>query len=83
MSTDNVDFLPIWKRDSTPDEWLMEVAAIARKYPERFNKAVFIFVATDPGGRETTRFVTRNLNTRETFGTLEMAKFVIMDDASH
>lgn len=31
MSSDNVDILPIWKKDSTPEEFLSELAMIARK----------------------------------------------------
>lgn len=41
--TASISTLPIWKKDSTPTEWLSELAAMALENPERFSKVIVIY----------------------------------------
>jgi hypothetical protein len=56
-----VDYLPIWKKDAPAHERLYELAEIARKHPERFNKWVIVYCQDDEK-----RFVTRWMNGEQT-----------------
>lgn len=38
----SVSTLPVWKKGSTPCEWLEELAAMAREHPERWAQVVVI-----------------------------------------
>lgn len=38
-----IDYLPVWKKNATPCERLQELAEIARKHPERFNKWAIVY----------------------------------------
>lgn len=42
--------LPIWKKGSTPAEWLQEVAAMAMEHPERFARIVVVYERLDEDG---------------------------------
>jgi hypothetical protein len=41
--TATVDYLPIWKKNATAGERLRELALIADKHPERFQKWVIVY----------------------------------------
>lgn len=41
--TATIDYLPIWKKNATPGERLRELALIADKHPERFQKWVIVY----------------------------------------
>ena len=56
MSEDNISYLPVWKKDSTPEEFLQEVALIARKYPDRFTRIGIAFYETLPNGNTVTHY---------------------------
>lgn len=73
MTPDNVEYLPIWKRDATPEERLLEVAMIARKHPDRFNKLVIVYQEELENKRTILRFVSNNCNTDEFVGILHIA----------
>ncbi len=79
---DNVDYLPIWKKGSTAEEWLLEIAAVARKRPERFGKAVIVFEETLPNGNTRYDYYCRNTNTIELVGLLEFGKIKVNDYTS-
>ena len=40
--TASIDYLPIWKKNSTAEEWLLELVAMARKNPERFENSIIM-----------------------------------------
>ena len=73
---DNVDFLPIWKKGSTAEEWLFELAAVARKYPERWARVVVVFEKLNEAGQPIEcRFLSRNIATnQEIIGALAAAQ---------
>lgn len=41
--TASIDYLPIWKKGAPTHERLYELAEIARKNPERFDKWVIVY----------------------------------------
>jgi hypothetical protein len=41
--TASIDYLPIWKKDAPTHERLYELAEVARKHPERFQKWVIVY----------------------------------------
>lgn len=75
----NVDYLPIWKAGATPEERLSEMAAIARKHPERFSKMVFLYVEELPDGFTRARHHSFNASTHETLGILQEAAHNILE----
>lgn len=74
MSSDNVDILPIWKKDSTPEEFLSELAMIARKKPEMFSKMVLLYEEFLPEGGSITRYRARGTSILELLGIIESGK---------
>lgn len=80
--TASIDYLPIWKKDSTAEEWLMELAAIARKNPERFEKAVIVMQELLPNGNIKPRVYSRGVKLTELLGLLELGKNRELEDSS-
>lgn len=74
----SIDYLPIWKQNSTAEEWLQEVAAVARKHPERFNRAVVVFEEVLKTGNIKTDYYSRNAQTNELVGLLEFGKIAVI-----
>lgn len=82
-SNDNVEYLPIWKKDATPEERFLELAMIARKHPERFKRMVVLYQEElpNPGGtfpKTMTRYVTNGVNTTEALGVIELGKLELL-----
>lgn len=80
---DTVDYLPIWKKDATPEERFLEIAMIARKHPERFRQYLVIYqesVTVD--GKEglafNTRYVSYGLDTMGALGLIELGKLNLL-----
>ena len=65
-----IDSLPIWKKDATAEEWFLEIAAVARKHPERFHRAAVVFDELLKNGNKRTDYYCRNTNTNELLGLL-------------
>lgn len=76
-----IDYLPIWKKDATAEEWFMELAAIARKHPERFEKAAVVGQEQLANGNTHDRQFSRGVRVTELLGMLEWAKADIIKDA--
>jgi hypothetical protein len=76
---DNVDYLPIWKKNATPEEKFMELALIARKHPEKFNRMIVVYQQQHDGYTQT-RYADNELSLIETLGLIEMAKFEIIKE---
>lgn len=57
----NIDYLPIWKKGAPAHERLYELAEIARKHPERFQKWIIVYCEDNEE-----RFKTRWINGEET-----------------
>ncbi len=71
----NVDYLPIWKKDATPEEFLMEIAIMARVHPVWFDKLVLAYESEPTkDGYSKTRYQCRNCTTTELLGLVESAK---------
>lgn len=75
---DNLDYLPIWKKGATAEEFLQELAMIARKHPERFGKLVLVSEETLPSGETKVAYFTRQVSTTEVLGLLELGKMEIL-----
>lgn len=79
MTFDNVEYLPIWKNGATAEERLMELALVARKHPEYFDKMVVIYQEDQADKRTVTRYASNGCTTTELFGLLTMAEWEIKD----
>lgn len=75
---DNVDYLPIWKANSTPEERFMELALIARKHPESFEKMIVIYQEQSDGYSKTEYCTNNGLDITETLGLIELGKFEVI-----
>lgn len=80
--SDNVDYLPRWKKDSTPEEFLLELSHIARKHPERFKKILIFYEEEMDGGRSITRFHSKDANLLECLGLTVSGKHQILTQAT-
>jgi hypothetical protein len=76
---DNVDYLPIWKKGATAEERLMELALVARKHPERFNRLLVIYQEDKADTSTVTRYTCNGGTTAELLGLMTMAEWEIMD----
>lgn len=79
---DNIDYLPVWKKDATPEERFLELAMIARKYPDRFRAFVVIYQESlrpdDCGARFEIGCNTYGVDTRGALGLIEIGKFDLL-----
>ena len=68
--------LPVWKKNSTPAEWLQEVAGVALEFPERFARIVVIAEELNKAGiPNKTRLWDKNIPTNsEIVGVLAIAQ---------
>lgn len=71
---DNVEFLPIWKNNATPEERLMELAMMARKNPERFAKMVVFYQEESEHGYRTRYVCSEKLDSISLLGLIELGK---------
>ena len=81
MQTDNVEYLPIWKKGATAEEHLLELAMIARKHPERFSKVIIIYheQIDDREPRVShTRYTTHGCDTTQAVGLIELGKLQLL-----
>lgn len=74
MTADNIEYLPIWKKGASAEEFLLELAMVARKHPEAFGKIVIVRQETLPSGNTLTRFNYYQASTIEAVGLLEVGK---------
>ena len=76
----SISTLPVWKKDSSPAEWLSEISALALQYPERFQRIVVIFEECDAGLPTKTRQHSYQIpcNT-DILGALEAAKLELFE----
>lgn len=79
MST--IDYLPIWKKNATAAERFDELAMIARKHPERFNKIAVVYEEILPNGNTKSRSTSTNCSTTELVGILTIAIKDIIDES--
>lgn len=80
---DNVDYLPIWKKDATAEERFLELANMARKHPERFLHCIVIYqervtLEHGDGTAFNTRYVTHGLDTLGAIGLFEVGKLSLL-----
>lgn len=76
--TAKIDFLPIWKKNATREERLFELAAIARKNPERFKRFVILYEETMPNGNTRLRHFAENCTTTEAVGLCQIGVHEIL-----
>ena len=68
--------LPVWKKNSTPAEWIQEIASVALEFPERFARIVVIAEELNKEGiPNKTRLWDKNIPTNsEIMGVLSTAQ---------
>lgn len=72
--TDNVDYLPIWKKNATAEEKLMELAIMARKNPECFTQLMVIYQEENEHGFKTRYACDSQSSSIEMLGLIELGK---------
>lgn len=80
IPVNNVFAMPIWKKNSTPAEWLGELASMAIERPERFSRMVVYFEEIDKNGDSHFRHAAHNVKTNsDIMGFMETAKFELFE----
>lgn len=79
--TATIDILPIWKKGATGEEFLLECAAMARKWPERCGKLVILMEETMPNGHTKLRTYSRGATLNELIGLLTIAQHDEIDNS--
>lgn len=74
MALDNVEYLPGWKKNGTVADRLDELAMIARKHPERFDRFVLVYVERLETGNSKYRTHAHGCNFSEAIGLFEAGK---------
>jgi hypothetical protein len=78
--TATIDYLPIWKKDAPVHERLHELAEIARKHPERFQKWILVY-CEDNDQRFMTRYVQgEETRTSDCLAILSAATLTLFED---
>lgn len=79
--TASISCLPVWKKDSTPAEWLGEMVGLALEHPERFSRVVVIYEEVDEQSRPVLlRSQSYGINSNtDMLGTLEHTKMDLYD----
>jgi hypothetical protein len=75
-----IDYLPVWKRGATPGERLREVALIADKHPERFEKMVIVYTQNTEKGIYTRMAFGDATRTSDALGLLAMGQHRLWHD---
>lgn len=77
-----IDYLPIWKKGATACERLQELAEIARKHPEYFDKWVVVY-CEDNDIRFKTRWISGEGNrTSDSLAVLTAGLHTVLEDTS-
>lgn len=80
MSTASIDYLPIWKKGALTHERLYELAEIARKHPERFDKWILVY-CEDNDKRFKTRYMQGEATrTSDFLAVLEAGKMTVWQE---
>lgn len=77
MDMDNVELLPVDKKNMTAAEFLEDLALAARKYPEHFEKFVLVHSWLNP--KIQTRVACYGVTTMEGFGLLHLGQLRLHD----
>ena len=70
----NVEIFPVWNTKASAADRLRELAVMADKHPERFDRMMIGYQGTDPTGRYTINYALSNCNTIELLGLLELVR---------
>ena len=76
----NVDYLPIWKKNATVADRLYELAMMAEKNPDRFEKLAVIYQENNTEKGTFTRWVSAGCNTNELIGIIHIGLLHIYED---
>jgi hypothetical protein len=76
VTADNVEYLPLWKKDATPEEFFYECAMVARKHPDWAMKILVCAYEETPDGKGFKTRLWRHKTTGilETLGLLDECK---------
>jgi hypothetical protein len=79
-SAKTVDYLPIWKLNATAAERLQELALIAAKHPEQFQKWIIVY-CEDNDDRFKTRYMQgEQTRTSDCLAILSACAFTLFED---
>lgn len=80
MTTTTVEPPPVWKKNSTAEERLLELSHIARNNPEQFSKFMVIYQEVNEEIDSTFERVNCfNLTTMEAVGLMRYGEFALLD----
>lgn len=74
-----ISVLPVWKKDASPSEWFMEMAAMALASPERFRRIAVVYEEHNNEG-SITRHASYKVETNsDVLGLMETAKLELFE----
>ncbi len=78
----SITALPVWKKNSSPAEWLQELATLALENPDRWARIVVVVQRIDDEGlTKNTRSYSHDMRTEsEIIAALEIAKLLAYDE---
>jgi len=76
-----VDYLPIWKKNATTGERLRELALIADKHPERFERWVIVYMEIPAGQFRVRHMSHEGSKTIDCLGILDAGAKKIWDES--
>lgn len=80
MSKNNVLILPVWKKESSVEEWFYELAMLARKHPERFKRVAMVYEEVSEDKKFcSTDYYAHGCTTTELLGMLEYGKHKVIE----
>jgi hypothetical protein len=79
--TATISTLPVWKKGSTPAEWLSELVGLALENPEKWGRIVVVFEKTNEQGHGVeSRYHSYGIETNtDVMGTLAAAQMEIFE----
>ncbi len=78
--TATIDILPVWKKNAPAHERLYEMAEIARKHPEQFQKWILVY-CEDNEQRFKTRYMQgEETRTSDCLAILQSASMTLFED---
>lgn len=78
--TASIDYLPIWKKGAPAHERLYELAEIARKYPERFEKWVIVYCEDNAKVFKTRWMNGEGTSTSDSLGVLQAGLHTVWEE---
>ncbi len=76
---ENLSILPVWKKNATAEERLLELAVMARKNPEKWEKFAIVYSGRGADGSVNVNDMNCNCGLLETMGLFEVGKLRVFE----